>query len=373
MSVRQQKRREGGEEKLFWIVDIEYRHPDGRTQRIRRVPRVQTKRAAEQLEREILAKLAAGTFGKTEPKAEVPTLQSFSEEFERVYAQNNNKPSERASKEAILRLHLRPAFGSKRLDAITPHDVERFKAAQLRAGRSPKTINNQLTVLRKLLAVAREWGHPVPPLPIKWLKSPKPGFDFFDFDEAARLLAASPEGTFGAMIALALHTGLRQGELLALEWQDCDLVAGRLLVRRAIVRGVIGTPKSGVAREVPLNDDAIALLERHKSLRRLVFTPAGADRHLTKGECKHPLWGACRRAGLRELGWHALRHTFASHLVMRGAPLKAVQELLGHATIEMTMRYAHLAPAARREAVQLLASANGHGAATAAEVSRSAR
>src|SRR5882762_7301135 len=68
----------------------------------------------------------------------------------------------------------------------------------------------------------------------------------------------------------------------------------------------------------------------------------------------HPIWRACKRAGLRPISWHVLRHTFASHLVMRGVPLKAVQELLGHATIEMTMRYAHLSPDARRDAVGVL-------------------
>lgn len=65
---------------------------------------------------------------------------------------------------------------------------------------------------------------------------------------------------------------------------------------------------------------------------------------LGKGACKWPLWSACKRAAVRRIGWHALRHTFASHLVMRRAPLKAVQELLGHSTIEMTMRYSHLSP-----------------------------
>ena len=75
---------------------------------------------------------------------------------------------------------------------------------------------------------------------------------------------------------------------------------------------------------------------------------------LTKNEAKGPLRRARVRAGITALGWHDLRHTFASHLTMRGVPLKAVQELLGHATIEMTMRYAHLSPTVAQDAVRLL-------------------
>ena len=73
-----------------------------------------------------------------------------------------------------------------------------------------------------------------------------------------------------------------------------------------------------------------------------------------KNECKHPLCRACKKAGLRQIGWHALRHTFASHLVMRGVAMKVVQELLGHATMEMTNRYSHLSPDVPRSAVELL-------------------
>jgi integrase len=75
---------------------------------------------------------------------------------------------------------------------------------------------------------------------------------------------------------------------------------------------------------------------------------------LTENERKHPMRRACRRAVLRSIGWHTPRFTFASHLVVRGAPLKAVQELLGHADIQITMRYLHLFPHVKRDAVALL-------------------
>jgi integrase len=117
----------------------------------------------------------------------------------------------------------------------------------------------------------------------------------------------------------------------------------------------VGTPKNGRSREVPLSDDAVAALRSLPSRfpgGQVFAQPDG--RMLTKGECKHPLWRACRKAGLRQVGWHVLRHSFASHLAMRGVAIKAIQELLGHGTLEMTMRYAHLSPDVRRDAVRLL-------------------
>ena len=155
---------------------------------------------------------------------------------------------------------------------------------------------------------------------------------------------------------MALRTGLRQGELRALRWQDVDLSAGRIFVRQNLVRDQIGSPKSGKPREIALGEEVRVALAAHRQLHHrgaLVFCDSDG-RMLTKGEMKHPLWRACRKAGLRLIGCHVMRHSFASHLVMRGAPLKAVQELLGHATIQMTMRYAHLSADVARDAVRLL-------------------
>jgi hypothetical protein len=148
---------------------------------------------------------------------------------------------------------------------------------------------------------------------VRWLKVPPPEFNFLTFAEAVRLVDGA-DAEWRAMILLALRTGLRQGELLGLKWDDVDLVAGRLTVRRSAVRGVVGTPKNGKSREVPLSDDAIAIVRSLPSRfpRENVFAHEDG-RMLTKGDCKHPLSRACRKTGLRRIGWRVMRQSFALH------------------------------------------------------------
>lgn len=334
-----------------WWIDMRWERT-----RIRRKSPVNTKRGAEEYERRVRRELLDGTFEKREeeePPKEIPTFAAFAVEFLSTYARANNKPSEIFSKETVLRVHLTPAFGQRKLDEIDSRGIERYKAEKLEQGLSPKTVNNTLTILRRMLVLATEWGLLKDIPKVKWLKAPKPEFYFLDFDEAERLVTHADD-EWRPMIVVALKTGLRLGELLALRWEDVDLVAGRVMVRRAVARGIIGTPKSGKAREVPLSGEAIKVLKAHRHLRgELVFGDESGEM-LTKNGTKHPLWRACKRASLRKIGWHTLRHTFASHLAMRGVPLISIQQMLGHSTIEMTMRYAHLAPAVNRQAVELL-------------------
>jgi site-specific recombinase XerD len=138
-----------------------------------------------------------------------------------------------------------------------------------------------------------------------------------------------------------------------------EFKAGRLHVRQAASRNEVETPKSGRSREVPLNDTARAALTSWRHLRGPYVFCTDEGRMLTRHEADTVVRRAQRKAQLGGVSWHALRHTFASHLVMRGVPLKSVQELLGHASIEMTMRYAHLSPAVNRDAVRALDTPGG--------------
>ena len=365
MSTRQVTRRdpETGAARKYWMIDINYEHPDGQIERVRKVSPVQSRRGAEQHERSIRQALVDGTYGKKE-KQPTPTVAEFWKDFYDAYVLTENKASEHVAKQAIWKNHIEPHFGRLRLDEIGAEHVARYKAAKLKLDYNKKSVGNHLAVLRRMLAVAIEWGRLTHMPAAKWqLRAPPPAFDFLTFDEATRLVDAAG-GIWRTMILVAMRTGLRHGELLALRWQDVDLVAGRLMVRQALSAKRIDTPKNGRSREVPLSDETIGALKAHRHLRgEFVFCVEGGQ-HLTHDACKWPLWAACKRAGLRLVGWHMLRHTFASHLVMRGAPLKAVQELLGHSDITMTMRYAHLSADARRDAVQLL-DLHNHGNLTA--------
>jgi integrase len=185
--------------------------------------------------------------------------------------------------------------------------IEAYKADKLTAGLAKKTINNHLTVLRKLLSTAVEWRLLSLVPPIKWLKAPASEFDFLTFEEADRLIAGA-EDEWRAMIIIALRTGLRHGELIGLRWIDVDLDAGRLVVRQAVSEREIGTPKNGRTREVPLCKQALeALRDRARNGQYVFCAPDGTM--LAHAQTRWPLKRALKNAGLRHIGWHSLRHS----------------------------------------------------------------
>ncbi|MEN3313724.1 MAG: hypothetical protein V7645_3053 [Actinomycetota bacterium] len=331
-----------------WRVDVVGWQGGERT-RIRKAAK--TKEEAIRIEGGLRAKLVTG---QTVAPTKVPTFADWAKEFLDVYATTNNKPSEVATKKTLLAHHLVPAFGSARLDRIGVADIEKYKAAKRALGRAPKTVNNHLAVLRRMLHVAIEWGRMPGPAPrVAFLKVTAPDITFLSFEESKALLKAA-DAEWRPMVLTALRTGLRIGELLALRWDDVDLASARLLVRRNVYRGAFGSPKGGRERQVSLSPETVAALQALPSRSVKGFVFGSGHEVLTPGEVRWPLWRAADGAKLKRFSWHVLRHTFASHLVMRGVPLSGVQGLLGHRSIVMTERYAHLTPEVSTDAVRRL-------------------
>jgi integrase len=348
-----------GKDKETWRYRKQIRI-GGTLARISGTPLVNTKVAAEAAERKAIeAALASPTRPPNKPE-EVPTFATFTITFMATYATTNNKPSEQTAKESILKHHLLPAFGPKALDRISTADVEDLKAKLLRSKKNPdgvsrKRVNNVLHVLSKILKYALDI-EVVDRVPrIKTLKVDPQKFDFFPYEEFEQLVAGSmEEPQWHAAVLVAGEAGLRLGEILALRWEDVDLVRGQLQVLRTDWRGRIGSPKGGRGRVVPLTARLLGAVKSIRHLRGpLVFCREDGARW-TNTNMRAGIKRQEKRAGLRITGWHVLRHTFCSHLAMKGAPAKAIQDLAGHQSIAVTNRYMHLAPGALRSAIDLL-------------------
>lgn len=349
-----------------WRYRKRVRLPNGTKERIFGVPASwglpNTQVGSNEAERRAIEALFRT--GSAEPTSPIPVATTCPTlaEFEPIFVEHSeakNVYSSVKAKRQILRDHLLPVFGALPLDCITYAAIEDLKHQLLKTeatgGKelSPKTVNNILTVLRRLLVLAKKRGKLEVVPEFEWLPSEPPEFDFLDFHDAEALIGATTE-QWRAMIAVAIKCGLRQGELLGLRWSDVDLKNGKLWVRRAIVRGRVKLPKNRKPREIPLGDDVRGELARHRHLRgELVFCDDDGNQ-LTTGECKWPLYRACEAAKIRRVGWHVLRHTFGSLLASQGVSMRQIQQLMGHSSIKTTERYAHLSPHVARDAVRML-------------------
>ncbi|MBM4396156.1 MAG: site-specific integrase [Deltaproteobacteria bacterium] len=330
-----------------WLLDIRVRTPDGRTSRLRRVVHG-SRRKAEQWATEIanaakLGRLVRPPSEDEEGPRPLP-FTTFAWEWFDAYVVANNKPSEQVGKRIDLTRHLVPFFGNQEMREITAQDVERLKAEKLKT-LSPKTVNNILACLKKLFNSAVEWGRLEfnPIARVKKLHEPEYEWDFLTRDESEAFLAELDSRWF-PLFATLLWTGMRIGEALALRWDDIEWRSGKVLVRRSLFHKEFVTPKSGKPREIPMNSRLVEVLKAARHERgELVFCTLDG-KVLDQANVKRPFFAALRKAGLRIIRVHDLRHSFASQLAIEGLPLKVIQELLGHQSMAMTLRYAHLVP-----------------------------
>jgi integrase len=358
-----------------WEVDIRILLPNGSRLRERRAAPVAGKTAAlrwaQERERVLLKE------GKPKRQSlaikEAPTLKEFAPRFLEGYVRaNQHKPSGIAAKEAIMRLHLIPRFGAKRLDEITTEDVQRLKAELVK--KSGKTVNNILSVLNVLLRTAQEWNViGSRKCAIKVVRTMMAEAAFHGFEAFDRLVQAAREtdDVTHLVVLLGGEAGLRCGEMMALEWRDIDFTKGQLCVARSEWKGHVTDPKGGRLRYVPLTSRLAEALRhaRHSRHARVLCDQHGQS--LTQKVVQGIMRRVARRAGVKK-GVHILRHTFCSLLATQGAPPRAIQELAGHRDLATTQRYMHLSPATLGAAIRLLergarpiGGADGEAAGTA--------
>ncbi|HEX21230.1 MAG TPA: site-specific integrase [Actinobacteria bacterium] len=239
-------------------------------------------------------------------------------------------------------------FKSSNVRNITTLQVENYLATKI-GHISNRTVGYHLTVARMIFKKAMIWGYCYKN-PTDFIKKPRvehKEVKILSADQVDTLLAAA-QGQTRLLIITALLTGCRAGELMALRWQDIDLVAGVISITRNYVRGKISTPKSrGSYRQIvipPLLVDELARVKAGKE-SDLIFTKSNGGPLDWSNFYNREFLPLLKRAGLPRVKFHSLRHTYASTLVASGEDLKFIQGQLGHSSLTMTLNtYSHLLP-----------------------------
>ena len=298
---------------------------------------------------------------KDEPKP--MTFSALAEEYLVVWSKVKKKPlSYKRDGETLRRLGR--TFGRRIISDITRRDIERYFAerandtvgsGERRHPVTPATMNRELCCLKNMMRKAVDWGYleSNPAGSIKQERESPPEYDFLTEDEIDRLLENCGTPQLRAIVTVAVNTGLRRGEIFRLEWRDVSFDKGEnglITVRK---------PKNDDTRYIPMNPLVREALKRQPA--RII--DGKVCPHVFSGSEGKPLVdvkkGFAAAVGRAEIGrhvrFHDLRHTFASHLVMKGVDLRAVAKLGGWRDIQMVMRYAHLAPNHLQAAVDALA------------------
>jgi len=321
----------------IWYIDY---YVDGRRKREAVGP---NRKLAEKVLAKRRVQLAEGRYLDIRAQSKV-TFDELAEVYMK-YARTNKRSWER-DKYSIKRLAEK--FSGGKLGKITSMALEEYKAARLKDV-TPATVNRELTCLKHMFTKAIQWNMASsnPVKTIRMMKERNTRLRYLSSDEIG-LLLNEISSKFRFIVVMALCTGMRRGEILSLDWSDIDIEHRVIFVRDS---------KNGDKREIPMVPDLVNAAR---------IQPRGHDRVFCEddGYCIRSLRTsfvkAVNNAGIEDFTFHDLRHTFASHMVMSGADLLTVKELLGHKSITMTLRYAHLSPDHKRKAIESLAYLDGH-------------
>lgn len=289
------------------------------------------------------------------------------------------RPSTWRRYEQLLRVHALPALGSLLLARLEPRHLQQLYTHCLTQGSAPASVRQLHAVLRRALGQAVKWG--TLPRNVATLVTP-PRVKRHDItplsaDQVKALLAAAKGHRFEALYVLAITTGMRLGELLALQWHDADFEAGMLQIRHTLVKTPTGwqlaEPKTSRSRRrIALAPSAVEALRHHRShqaAERLRLGQAWHDQNLVfaneigkpmdAGNLLHrSLWPLLEKAGIPRLRFHDLRHTAATLLLGQGVHVKIVSEMLGHSTVGLTLDvYSHVLPDMQQQAVAAMEKA----------------
>ncbi|MDD5653887.1 MAG: site-specific integrase [Candidatus Omnitrophica bacterium] len=265
-------------------------------------------------------------------------------DFADEYLKIHSKQHKGYRTESKIINHFKRYFARKYLHEITVLDIQRYKTERIEQV-APATVNRALAILKSMFNRAIEWGkaRDNPMRKIKLLRENNKRLRFLEREEIGKLLSCCSPHLL-PIVKLALNTGMRKGEILRLKWQDIDF-------KRDIA--YLQETKSGEKREIPLNNTAkntLLAMPKHPDSPYVFCNKEGEP----YGDIKKSWLTAVKKACIINFHFHDLRHTFASQLVMSGVDLNTVRELLGHHSFEMTLRYSHLSPGHKKQAVDTL-------------------
>lgn len=362
------------------IVDLP-RDPITGKRRRKRIT-ADTKQEAERQALQVLADVARGGFAEAD--ASKITVEQYVTRWLETINQTMRPASARRYSD-LMRLHVIPVIGQIRLGKLTALDVQRLYASRKAdAGLSSTTLNTLHVVLHRALKQAVRWklltynvtDQVDPPRRVI------PACKTWSQEQAAAFLAVTDQDEWAALWRLALFTGMRRGELLALRWEDVDLTRKVLSVTGTLSRGKdgayeFGQPKSAAGRRsIALSDSVIKSLQKHRTRQAEIrlrvgalYTDMGMVFASQGGEPLHPNTLARRfklliaRAGVPTIRFHDLRHTAATLMLAHNVHPKIVQERLGHSDVSMTLnRYSHVTMDMQRQAADVLdAAMSGSG------------